>query len=80
MTLDEIKQAIKQLSPEEFTELQAYIEFRRPHPLPPEERIRRMEAAAAFIRETMTPEQLEEAIAAMNAEYIEPWDEDEWTF
>lgn len=80
MTLDEIKGAIKHLSPEELVELQEYIQFRRPHPLPPEERIRRMEEAAAFIRESMTPEQLDEAIAAMNAEYIEPWNEEEWKF
>jgi hypothetical protein len=60
--------------------LQAYIQLRQPHPLSPEERIRRLNAAAAFIRETMTPEQLDEAIEAMNEEYIEPWDEDEWTF
>ena len=80
MTLNEIKQAAQKLAPDEMDELIAYLQSRRKHPLSAEERNRRMKEAAAFIRDTMTPEALDEAIAAMNAEYIEPWDEDEWTF
>ena len=72
MTLNEIKQAAQKLAPDEMDELIAYLQSRRKHPLPAEERIRRMKEAAAFIRESTTPEELDQAIEVMNAEYIEP--------
>ena len=79
MTLNDIKLAIQALSPDEVEELFAYVQFRRKHPVPPDERIRRMQETATFIRESLTSEEFEQAIEAMNAEYTEPWDEDEWT-
>lgn len=80
MTLNELKHAIDQLSPVERAELGEYISLRSPHPWSARERIRRVHEAAAFIRESMTQEQLEAAIAAMEDDYIEPWDEEEWQF
>ena len=80
MTLNEIKQAINQLSPKELEELEAYIAFRKPHPLTPSERVALLERGASAIRESMTPEELDDLIEVINSEYIEPWDEEEWTF
>jgi uncharacterized protein YeeX (DUF496 family) len=83
MTFQDVIKAVDALSPEELRQLRAYIDQRegidRPvHSLSPEERIRRMKTAAAAIREGMTKEQLDEMIEDMNAEYIEPVDEDIW--
>lgn len=83
MTLKDIMQAVDHLSHEELQYLRQYIEQRewQTHPArgsTPEERIRRMNRAAAMIREGMTQDQLDEMIAAMNEEYIEPVDDDLW--
>jgi hypothetical protein len=45
-----------------------------------EERLRRFHSFVNYVQETMSPEQLDEAVAAMNEEYIEPWNEEEWKF
>lgn len=79
MTLNDIKLAIQALSPDEVEEPFAYVQFRRKHPISPEERMRRMQETATVIRESLTSEEFEQAIEAMNAETIELWDEDEWT-
>jgi uncharacterized protein YeeX (DUF496 family) len=83
MTLQQIKQAVDSLSAEELRELREYLEQRESLEQPvlilsPEERIRRLDAAVEAIREGMTQEQIDEMIEAMNAEYIEPFDEDAW--
>lgn len=81
-TLEEIKQAIAELTPAERAELRIYLEQVESPPavngLSPEERARRLDAAFEQFREGLTPEQLEEMTEAMNEEYIEPWDENEW--
>ena len=81
-TLQEVIQAVEQLSPEERAELRAYLdrhEAEAPPTLSPEERARKLDEAFARLREGLTQEQLDEMTAAMNEEYIEPWDESEWT-
>jgi DNA-binding GntR family transcriptional regulator len=84
MNLQQVKEAIDRLTPEELRELRAYLAERETmppaqHDLPPEERARRLDEAFIKMREGLTSEQLEEIVAAMNEEYIEPWDESEWT-
>ena len=83
MTLQELIKAVDQLSPQERAELHAYLDPRkaqtRPAPaLSPDERIRQLDEAAKAIREGFTDAEWEEVEQAMNAEYIEPWDESEW--
>lgn len=79
MTLQELFEAVNNLSYAELSQLRRYVDEReqvvRPaHPLPPEERIRHLDAAAAAIREGLTEEQMTGMIAAMNEEYVEPFD------
>ena len=83
VTLQDVKKAIDQFSPEERRELREYLEQREGiepfvHLLSPEERIRRMDVAAKTIRAGMTRAELDDMTAAMNAEYIESFDEDVW--
>ena len=83
MTLQDVKKAIDHLSPEERRELREYLEQRESNEpsvpvLSPEERIRRMDAAVETIRAGMSQAELDDMTAAMNAEYIEPFDEDVW--
>lgn len=83
MTLQEVIQAVDRLTPAERRELLEYLEQResteRPaHDLSPDERIRRLDAAVEALREGLTQAQLDEMTEAMNAEYIEPVDEDVW--
>ncbi len=72
-TLQDVKKAIDRLSPEERRELREYLEQRESieqpaHELSPEERIRRLDAAAQAIREGMTQAELDDMLEAMNAE------------
>ncbi len=83
MTLQELMRAVDALSYDELNQLRHYMDEREqqlhfPQDATPEERIRRLDAAAAAIREGMTKEQLAEMTATMNEEYIEPFDEDQW--
>lgn len=88
MTLDEIMREVHHLSDEELHHLRNYIDqiqtktqTDRLEPLikeSPEESIRQLDTAFAEIREGLTQEQIDEMIEAMNAEYIEPFVEDEW--
>ena len=81
VTLSDIMKAVEKLSPEDRRKLRKYLEQQERRPtqtLSGEERARRLEEAAAKIREGLTPEQLEEMTRAMNEEYIEPVDDDIW--
>lgn len=83
MTLQEVKQVVDRLSPEELRELREYIEQREgtnwpASELTPEERARRLDEAFEQFRAGLTQAQLDEITEAMNAEYIEPFDEDVW--
>ena len=73
MTLQDVLRAVDRLSPEELRQLRSYLDqlegaIAPAHELPPEERIRRMDAAAEAIREGMTPAELAAMTDAMNAE------------
>lgn len=83
VNLQDMKNAIDRLTPEERRELRQYLEQRESteqltHELSPEERIRRLEEAVKALREGLTQAELDEMTDAMNAEYIEPVDEDVW--
>jgi hypothetical protein len=82
MTLKEMIEAVDSLTPSERRELRAYLEHQEGQQnqsaLSIEERLNRLNAGFAAIVEGMTPEQIDEMVEAMNAEYIEPWDETEW--
>ncbi|MBL8147786.1 MAG: hypothetical protein JNL34_15520 [Anaerolineae bacterium] len=80
MTLNDIKHAVATLSESERAELLDFIETLPLAPLTKEERVRRFQAFIDSVQETMTPEQIEEAVEAMNEDYIEPWNEEEWKF
>lgn len=83
LNLQEVKEAVDHFSPEEVRELREYLEKRAveilPHPLSPEERIRRLDEAAQAIRGGFNEAEWAAVEKAMNEEYIEPWDESEWT-
>jgi len=84
MTLQDVMKAVDQLSPEELRELRQYIEQREGVPRPaqaltPEERARRLDEAFEQLRDGLTQAELDEMTEAMNAEYIEPFDEDLWS-
>ncbi len=84
MNLQEVIKVVDQLSPEERAELRAYLDQHEAqwlpvHKLSAEERIRRLDEAAKAIREGFTDAEWEKVEKAMNEEYIEPWDESEWT-
>jgi hypothetical protein len=82
MTLQDILREIHHLSAEERRHLREYIDEleqdTRGMYESPEERIRQMDAAVAAIREGMTQAQIDDMIEAMNAETVEPFDEDTW--
>jgi len=69
ITLQDVKKAVDQLSPEERAELQAYLAERENlmRDLSPEERIQRLDAAARAIREGFTDAEWAEIEQAMNA-------------
>lgn len=81
MTFQDIKQAVDQLSHQERADLRAYLDEVANQPaqkLTPTERAQKLDAAFEKLRTGLTDEEIEEMTAAMNEEYIEPWDEDEW--
>lgn len=74
MTLSDIIQAVDKLSPEDKRKLRDYLEQdhrRALQNLSGEERARRLEEAAAKIRDGLTPEQLAEMTRAMNENWRE---------
>jgi hypothetical protein len=83
MTLQDVKQAIDRLTPAERRELREYLEQRESTEQPvqdlsPADRARRLREAFEELRAGLTQAQLAEITEAMNAEYIEPVDEDVW--
>jgi hypothetical protein len=83
MTLQEVIKVVDTLSPEELRKLRTYLDQREGMVQPalelaPEERARRLDEAFERLREGLTQKQINEMTEAMNAEYIEPFDEDVW--
>jgi hypothetical protein len=77
-TLQHVIRAVDHLSPEERAELRQYLDEYPPVQEPLQAGtmdIDSLLAAAQAIRESMSPEDYEEMLAAMNEEYIEPVDE-----
>ena len=73
MTLQDLMRAIDHLSSDELYQLRRYIDERerQTHPArgkTPQERVQRLQAAAAAIREGLTVEELAAMTAAMNEE------------
>jgi hypothetical protein len=84
LNLQDVKDAVDHFSPEDLRELRRHLEKRevelRSHPpLSAEERIRRMDEAAKAIRSGFSEAEWTTIENAMNEEYIEPWNESEWT-
>jgi predicted nucleic acid-binding Zn-ribbon protein len=84
-TLQEVMQTIDRLTHAERAALRAYLDQQDAtqagldaEQLSTEEWIRRMEAAAAAIREDFSAEEWAAVEQAMNAEFIQPWDASEW--
>lgn len=81
MDLEALLPLIDALSHEERLRLRAYLDERHlptPAALSPQERMRRLNAAFDEMRAGLSQAELDEMTAAMNEEYIEPWDETEW--
>ncbi len=83
MTLQEVIKVVDTLSPDELRELRTYLDQREGTVQPalelaPEERARQLNEAFERLREGLTQKQIDEMTEAMNAEYIEPFDEDVW--
>ena len=83
MNLHEVIKLLDDLSPEELNELREQIEQRletqaSARGSTPDERIRRLNAAASAIREGFSDEEWAEVVRAMNEEYIEPIDVAPW--
>lgn len=72
ITLDELKQAIDQLTPAELTQLQQYIDARRHHLQHPTDDpnawMAQLDAAVAAIRDGLTEAELQAITDAMKAE------------
>lgn len=82
MTLADVMKAVDQLSPEEIRQLRNYLDKRETQNqhqnLSAEERIRLLDEAFDRLREGLTEAELKDITEAINAEYIEPWDDTEW--
>jgi hypothetical protein len=82
MLLDNLYQVIDDLSTDDLDALSEYIEQQREQrrlaQYTTEERIQKLEAAFAELREGLTPAELDEITEAMNSEVVEPFDEAEW--
>lgn len=80
--LDSLYQVIDDLSADDLDALSEYIEQQREQrrlaQYTTEERIQKIEAAFAELREGLTPAELDEITEAMNSEMVEPFDESEW--
>jgi hypothetical protein len=73
MTLQDVKNAVDQLNRDQLDELLAHIEKRRK-----EEWKQAFNAAVDEIREGLTDAQIKEMVDAMNQDYIEDVDLDQW--
>ncbi len=83
MALSDLLRAVNVLSREELDQLYEYIEQLRERQeaargATPEERIRRLNAAAHAIRDGFSEQEWEEVVDAINVEYIEPFDDEQW--
>lgn len=76
MTLANLLKEVDRLSEEELQKLQAYIDRRRRETA--KARADALMEAIDKLREGLTEEQIEEMEQAMNAEYAESVDLDEW--
>lgn len=81
ITFQEIKQAVDLLSAQERADLRAYLDeiARQPEKrLTAAERAKRLDEGFEKLRADLTKDEIEEMTSAMNEEYIEPWNENEW--
>lgn len=84
VTLQDVMKAVDRLSLEELRQLRAYLDQLEGTPvspaqdMTPEERACRLDTAFEQLREGLTQAELDEMTEAMNAEYIEPFDEAPW--
>jgi hypothetical protein len=82
--LDELMRAVDELSDEELRQLRDYVNQRHTSDEEDTElragtmNVDALMRAVDEIREGLTQQELDEMIAAMNEEYIEPFDESEW--
>ena len=81
MIFEEILRATTKLNDEERQMLRQHIDQipEKASQLPPKERTQRLNAALDAMGDGLSQVQLDEMTAAMTEEYIEPWDESEWT-
>ena len=81
MILEEILRAVAELNDEERQQLRQYLDQvpEKASLLTPEERMQRLNAALDAMGDDLNQTQLDEMTAAMTEEYIEAWDESEWT-
>jgi hypothetical protein len=82
MMLNSLYHMIDDLSADDLDALSEYIEQQREQrrlaQYTTEERIQKIEAAFAELREGLTPAELDEITQTMNSEVVEPFDELEW--
>lgn len=84
MTLNELIRAVDALSEDELAQLRDYINHRQfreqtnTELRPGTTDVDALIEAIDQMREGLTEQQLDEIVAAMNEEYIEPFDESEW--
>ncbi len=81
MILEEILRAVAELNDEERQLLRQYINQvpEKASLLTPKERMLQLNAALDAMGDGLNKVQLDEMTAAMTEEYIEAWDESEWT-
>jgi hypothetical protein len=83
LTLSELFQIVDQLPDNEFVALREHMLAQHPESgsmsgMSGEERARRLMEGLAHLVEGLTPSEIEEMVAAMNEEYLEPPDDSEW--
>jgi len=83
MTLQELIKAIDQLSYQDLDLLRRHMDEREHQTrlaqnLTPEERIQRLDAAAAALREGLTEEEIADMVQAINGEYVKVAGDDQW--
>ena len=73
--------AVAELNDEERQQLRQYLDQvpEKASLLTPEERMQRLNAALDAMGDDLNQTQLDEMTVAMTEEYIEAWDESEWT-
>jgi hypothetical protein len=76
MTLEQIYQAIDQLTPEELGQVLAYVEQRRREVA--DSRANTLMQAFDSLREGLTEKQLSDIEQSINFKYIKPTDESSW--